>query len=106
MIKEPKTPGAYISSILSDEMLQFLQETSEHIRGYFKHKLAFSVLLKFYEREGRPLLNSDLIPLDLLTSLSVQLDCNLEDCEAFDWEGSTAKRFRQKIRGFLCVSTS
>lgn len=101
MIKESKALGAYISSILSDEMLQFLQEASEHIRGYFKHKLAFAVLLKFYEREGRPLLNSDLIPLDLLTSLSVQLDCDIEDCEGLDWEGSTAKRFRQKIRGFL-----
>ena len=31
----------------------------------------------------------------------MQLDCDIEDCEGFDWEGSTAKRFRQKVRGFL-----
>jgi len=82
-------------------MLCFIQEVSNHNRGYLKHKLPLALLLKFYEREGRPLLNSDLIPLDLLTSLSVQLDCDIEDCESFDWEGSTSKRFRQKIRRFL-----
>lgn len=108
MVKEPEetkalqdVPGAYTSSILSEEMFAFIEEVSGHIRGYLKHKLAFAILLKFYEREGRPLLNSDSIPLDLLTSLPMQLDCDIEDCEGFDWEGSTAKRFRQKVRGFL-----
>lgn len=89
------------SGLLTEDMLHFVQEVSGHTRGYFKHKLPFAVLLKFYEREGRPLLNSDLIPLDLLISLSGQLDCHVEDCDKFDWEGSTAKRFRKKIRDFL-----
>tara|TARA_B110000459_G_C16190280_1_gene307644 strand:+ start:244 stop:537 length:294 start_codon:yes stop_codon:yes gene_type:complete len=78
------------SPVLNEDMLQFLEEVSAHNRGYLKHKLAFAVLLKFYEREGRPLLNEELIPLELLTSLSIQLDCDIEDCENFDWEGRTA----------------
>jgi len=105
VLEEPKVthgdPKIYISPLLSEDMLQFLQEVSDHISGSFKHKLAFAVLLKFYEREGRPLLNGDLIPLDLLTSLTMQLDCNIEECEDFNWEGRTAERFRQKIRRFL-----
>jgi len=101
-----EAPRAYTYPLVSEDMLQLLQEVSDHNRSYFKHKLAFAILLKFYEREGRPLLNSDLIPLDLLTSLSVQLDCDIEDCESFDWEGRTAKRFRQKIRAFLGYRTA
>tara|TARA_B000000565_G_C23782175_1_gene376374 strand:- start:131 stop:337 length:207 start_codon:yes stop_codon:yes gene_type:complete len=63
-----------MNTFLTQEMLEFVSECSKHSSGgYFKHKLIFAVLLKFYESEGRPLTNKDLIPADSVGVLSQQL---------------------------------
>lgn len=88
------------SPLLDEEQLDFIENVSENSRGYSKNKQALGVLLKFYEKEGRAPLNADLIPLEILVSVSQQLTKPVQSLENFDWESRTAERFRKEIRLF------
>jgi TnpA family transposase len=63
-----------------------------------KNKLAFAVMLKFFQLEGRHPSNQDVIPEILMTCLVEQLGLQSINLDRFDWEGATAKRFRHEIR--------
>lgn len=81
--------------------MSFLQDAYNPERGSFKNMVPLAIIMQFYEKEGRPPLNSDHIPTDAWWDVAKQLDHPLPKKLEFDWEGRTAKRFHQKVREFL-----
>ena len=82
-------------------ILDFIRSFSMPARGYFKNKAVIAVMIWFYEKEGRAPLNTDYIPQEIWETMSKQFGAPLPNGLSFNWEGRTAKRFRQKIRIFL-----
>ncbi|MBA3723150.1 MAG: Tn3 family transposase [Parachlamydiaceae bacterium] len=66
-----------------------------------ENHLAFAVMLKFFQVEGRYPTKTDLISKELINSLSIQLNCNIINFRNYNWTSRTAKRFRQEIRAFF-----
>lgn len=66
-----------------------------------RNQLAFSVMLKYFQLEGYYPTNEDFISVSLITCLASQLDINPKLLEGFNWQTTTAKRFRKEIREFL-----
>ena len=91
----------FVDNTLSEASLDFLHEAYTPERGSFKNIVVLAVMLRFYEEAGRPPLNTDYIPSNIWEELSQQLNFPAPQNFKFDWEGRTAKRFRQKIRDFL-----
>ena len=67
------------------------------------NKLAFAVMLKFFQTEGRYPNNDDIIDQPIINALAVQLayDKPTLDLSNYNWESRTAERFRQEIRLLL-----
>jgi hypothetical protein len=64
-----------------------------------KNKLAFAVMLKFFQSEGRYPSNDDFLSATLMACLVDQLGLlSADNLDGFDWDSATAKRFRQEIR--------
>ncbi len=66
-----------------------------------ENKLAFVVMLKFFQMEGRYPTNDDIIAKSMINSLAVQLNCYDICLENYDWNSRTSERFRQEIRLLL-----
>lgn len=59
---------------------------------------AFSILLKFFQIEGRFPASSREVPLPAIQYVVQQLDAKMEDWKLYPWDGATAKRHRAEIR--------
>ena len=66
-----------------------------------KNKIAFAVMLKFFQIEGRYPNKRDIISQSMLDSVMVQLNCLDVNFDNYDWEGRTTERFRKEIRALL-----
>lgn len=66
-----------------------------------KSKLAFAVMLKFFQIEGRYPTNKDIIHKSMLDNIMVQLNCPEVNLDNYDWETRTTARFRGEIRTLL-----
>ncbi len=65
------------------------------------NQLAFAVMLKFFQWEGRYPDKDEVIPPVIIVCLANQLGVDPSKIEHFNWEGRSAERFRQAIRRFL-----
>jgi TnpA family transposase len=81
---------------LDSEELKFVQSNTTE-----KNRLAFAMMLKFFQTKGRYPTKNDAVEPMLLHSLSSQLKVSPFLFEPIYLENRTAKRFRQKIREFL-----
>jgi TnpA family transposase len=83
----------------------FTLDSEEIILAQSKHtaenKLAFAVMLKFFQTEGRYPTKKDVIHQSMSYSLSIQLNCYNINLDNYDWNSRTAERFRQEIRLLL-----
>ncbi len=66
-----------------------------------KNQMAFAVILKYFQANGRYPTKKDTIKPLILKSLASQLMTNSTLFQPIHLENRTAKRFRQKIRDFL-----
>lgn len=66
-----------------------------------ENRLAFAVMLKFFQVEGRYPTPSDVIQQTMINSLAMQLDCCDMNLDNYDWHNRSSKRFRQEIRLLL-----
>jgi hypothetical protein len=82
--------------VLDDEEFSLTQS-----KFYPENHLAFAVMLKFFQVEGRYPTKTDLISKELINSLSIQLNCNIINFRNYNWTNRTTKRFRQEIRAFF-----
>jgi hypothetical protein len=83
--------------ILDTEELTLIQSKCS-----VENHLAFAVMLKFFQCEGRYPTQADTISPVMINSLSAQLNCGHDiDFDYYDWISRTAKRFRQEIRILL-----
>jgi len=81
---------------LDSEELAFIQS-----KASARNQLAFAVMLKFFQREGRYPIRADVFHNMMLEDLAAQLNCGGAHVDDFNWTGRTAKRFRQEIRTLL-----
>jgi hypothetical protein len=65
------------------------------------NQLAFAVMLKFFQLEGRYPVNGEVIPEALITCLANQLGIEVSGMENFNWENRSIERFRGEIRKLL-----
>lgn len=85
----------------------FTLDTEEFNKAQSKNnlinKLAFAVMLKFFQIEKRYPTNKDLIDQNLVDSLIMQLSCHAINLNNYDWSSNnrTVKRFRNEIRTLL-----
>jgi hypothetical protein len=86
---------------LDSEELKFVQSNTTE-----KNRLAFAMMLKFFQTKGRYPTKKDAIEPMLLHALSSQLKVSSFLFEPIYLENRTAKRFRQKIREFLGFRTA
>ena len=63
-----------------------------------KNRLGFSVLLKYFQRNGHYPKGPQSIDLVLIKSLANQLNISPLAIKNFDWEGRSIERFRREIR--------
>jgi hypothetical protein len=82
--------------ILDTEELALIQSKST-----VDNHLAFAVMLKFFQLEGRYPTQADGLSETMIGSLSVQLNCSHANLSNYNWMSRTAKRFRQEIRILL-----
>ena len=97
-------PKSEISSLLLDtEELKLAQAKLTP-----QNKLIFSVMLKFFQMEGRYPEQDDIISNLLITNLANQLNLpsNLAQFENINWETRSIERFRQEIRTLLGYQTA
>ena len=66
------------------------------------NRLLFAVTFKFFQLNGRYPTKKDKIEHDFIFSLAEQLEVNVLLFEASELESQIVKRFRKKIRKFLC----
>jgi hypothetical protein len=66
-----------------------------------ENKLAFAVMLKFFQTEKRYPSRNDVIEQSMLNVLAVQLNCYGIKLDRYDWNSRTSERFRQEIRLLL-----
>ena len=69
-----------------------------------ENQLAFAVMLKFFQNEGRYPTQADVLP-EIVAELAVQLSLSKTSIAHFNWTGPTAKRFRQEIRALSNTRT-
>ena len=81
---------------LDSEELQLVQANNTE-----KNRLAFAIMLKFLQINGRYPTKKDTIEPVMLFSLAHQLKVSAHLFEPIHLENRTAERFRQKIREFL-----
>ena len=81
---------------LDSEELKFVQSNTTE-----KNRLAFAMMLKFFQTKGRYPTKKDVVEPMLLHSLSIQLKVSPFLFEPMYLENRTSKRFRKKIREFL-----
>ena len=78
---------------LDDDEIQLIKSKNTD-----KNKLAFAVLLKYFQLEGRYPKNKIVISPDLINSLAAQLNINKVCIEKIEWQGRSIERFRREIR--------
>ena len=78
----------------SEELVLVLKKKS-------RTRLAFALMLKFFQFENKYPGNDRSIPIELIETLSSQLEVPKQSINTFDWTGRTTERFRQEIRHFL-----
>ena len=66
-----------------------------------ENKLAFAVMLKFFQTEGKYPAKDDSIDPVMVSSLAIQLNCADTCFDNYDWNNRSVKRFRQEIRSLL-----
>src|SRR5579859_5990306 len=68
-----------------------------------ENKLAFAVMLKFFQLEGKYPTSYDIIDQTMTNSIAMQLNLNsnIINFNNYDWNNRTIKRFRQEIRLLL-----
>lgn len=71
-----------------------------------ENKLAFAIILKFFQIEGRYPTNSDFISQEMIENLAIQLNCKLTNFNNYNWTSRTSKRFRHEIRALLGYNKS
>ena len=81
---------------LDSEELKFVQSNNTE-----KNRLAFAIMLKFFQAKGRYPTRKDPVEPMILHSLASQLKVSPLLFEPIHLENRTAERFRQKIRDFL-----
>ena len=67
-------------------------------------KVAFAVLLKFYQYEGRFPSRKVEVPKSVASYIARQTGFSFTDFDRYDWQGRTIKRYRTQIRKFLGFS--
>jgi hypothetical protein len=80
---------------LDSEEFRFIQ--SKH----FKTKLQLAVMLKFFRLENRFPNNGEIISIELIQSVSNQVNNGSKLIANIDWENRTSERFRKEIRDFF-----
>lgn len=83
-------------NLLDAEELQLAQTKHSH-----KNRLAFAVMLKFFQREKCYPTNKSIILEPFVASVASQLGIQTQNLNDFNWSSGSAKRFRQEIRVFL-----
>lgn len=66
-----------------------------------ENKLAFAVMLKFFQLEKRCPRGVDILPQPMLNSIAIQLECQDVNLDHYNWDSRSSKRFRQEIRLLL-----
>lgn len=91
------------NEIKSDELLSLDDKELSLVKSKQPgtNQLAFAVMIKFFQLEGRYPTYEDVIPSVLIICLATQLNTQPERLEQFDWKAITAKRFRNEIRELL-----
>jgi hypothetical protein len=79
---------------LSDDEYRLLGEKTGATR------LAFAVLLKAFQYEGRFPLHRDTVPVPVLEHLAAQVAVPLTAYATVDWDGRSARRHRADIRAY------
>ena len=79
---------------LSDDEYHLLGEKTGATR------LAFAVLLKAFQYEGRFPLRRDTVPVRVLMHLATQVAVPLAAYATVDWDGRSARRHRAEIRTY------
>lgn len=69
-----------------------------------ENQLAFAVMLKFFQAEGRFPIGDKEISKDIIKSIANQLGFNDTQCSIFNLSDRTTKRIRQEIRKLLELS--
>lgn len=87
--------------LISSDFLSLDREELDLVKTKRGNQLIFPVMLKFFESERRHLTDKDIIPLDLITCLSIQLGVDIEKVDHHNWKYDGQKRFRRNIRDFL-----
>ena len=63
-------------------------------------RLAFAVLLKAFQYEGRFPLRRDTVPMSVVAHLAAQVAVPLTAYATADWDGRSARRHRAEIRAY------
>jgi Domain of unknown function (DUF4158) len=79
---------------LSDDECRLLGEKTGATR------LAFAVLLKAFQYEGRFPLRRDTVPMPVIGHLAAQVAVPLAAYATADWDGRSARRHRADIRAY------
>jgi hypothetical protein len=82
--------------ILDSEELELVQSNNPE-----KNRLAFAVMLKFFQTNGRYPIKKDTIDPMIISSLAAQLKISPVLFEPIYLGTRVSERFRRKIRGFL-----
>jgi TnpA family transposase len=67
-----------------------------------KTHVGFSILLKFFQLEGRFPSSPKEVPLLAIKFVAHQLDATLANWKTYPWDGATIKRHRMEIREWCC----
>jgi hypothetical protein len=78
---------------------------SEELRVVYnkklKTRLAFAVMLKFFQLKRKYPDNIKNIPVEMISTLAYQLGVSEKSIKKFQWNGRSAERFRDGLRAFL-----
>jgi hypothetical protein len=83
---------------LQTDWLLLSTERDLLVNKSMKTHVGFSVLLKFFQLEGRFPSSAKVIPLAAADFVAKQLDATIENWLTYPWDGVTIKRHRMEIR--------
>jgi len=94
------TTNTAFSWTLDSEELKLIDQRYPDNR-HATHRLAFAVMLRFFQINLRYPSNGDKIPKKYIIEISDQLGCPFYNLRKFDWESTTSKRLRKSVREYL-----
>lgn len=67
-------------------------------------RIGCTVLLKYFQHEGRFPVATKEVPKQIIRHLAAQLDAPAEAYSAYKWQGRSIRTHRMQIRQYLCFS--